>query len=224
MTAVSVHITRRDGEPLVAEGTQVAEHFAVHHRPGAEDYQPWQATHIPTGLPLPGQFWTAEHATRYAEAVAALPGDWSTADGAKAAAKETARRAFDLRRHLEEEDRKAWCNSPLPEWPTCEADATADRMARYYAMTAQAAHLRSNEVHAEHVERGDPGYDKHLADTWNASSDYGDSLGEGLWEWLVVDYRIDPEAIAERRREHQVEQRRRKAEREAQAETTGTPA
>jgi hypothetical protein len=259
MTAVSVHIARRDGESLVVEGAQVAEHFAVHRHPGAEDFQPWQATHLPTGLPLPGRFWAAEHATRYAEAVAALPGDWSTPDGAKAAAKEHAPRAFDLRRQLEEESRKAWCNSPLPEWPTCEADATADRMARYYAMTAQAAHLRSGEVHAEHVERGEPGYDKHLADTWNASSmfvtewavlrllralaehapeaadevaadlwsalEYGD-MGESLWEWLVVDYRIDPDAIAERRRQHQEERQRKKAEAQATAaaEPTGTPA
>jgi hypothetical protein len=146
-------------------------------------------------------------------------------------------------------DRKAWCNSPPPSWPTDEDGATADAMARYYAMTAQDAMLRSSEVFAEHVGRDDPGYEDHLRDTWRASAafvsewaalrllrgliehtperadevardlwsalEFGDSLGECLWEWLVVDYRIDPAAIAEDRRQRKEKSERKKVEREA---------
>jgi hypothetical protein len=101
-------------------------------------------------------------------------------------------------------------------YPEREEDATADCMARNFAVLGHANHCRMLDG-ADDTERHEAvalvvssygfvyllrefaAVDKDRADAaardlWSAW-DAGDSLGEWLWEWLKSDYGIDPEAV-----------------------------
>ena len=102
-------------------------------------------------------------------------------------------------------------------YPEREEEATADRIARNFAVLGHANHRRMYDADAN--ERNDAvatvvnmyGFvyllrefaevDKDRADAaardlWSAW-DAGDSLGEWLWEWLSSDYGIDPAAVTQ---------------------------
>lgn len=101
-------------------------------------------------------------------------------------------------------------------YPRTEDEATADRLARNFAVLGHANHRRVFEVEDAnerrdaiatvvhlygfvHLLREFAAVDKDRADAaakelWSAW-DAGDSLGEFLWEWLE-DYGIDPQAVS----------------------------
>lgn len=225
--------TRTGADPITIEDAVPAgDHFAVHRAPEHRPIEPWQVTHRPSGLRLPGWFWTAEHAAAYAADLAELPGDWSTTDGARAAGEAYADAIRWLVDHHQKADRAAWRTSPLPEWPAGgDTDPTADLLARLYAVAAWRTSRDVEDAIAVQCRtaRDDPSYqektgavtaaaqqytsywaiarllraliehapgqaDHVAADLWLAL-DAGDSLDELLWEWLVVEYRINADAI-----------------------------
>lgn len=240
---ITVALRRPDSdEPLATVSAYpVGEFFAVHRNPAGTRLCPWQVTHHPSGLGIRGSFWTAEQATAYAEAVEATPGDWSTTDGARAAAQTNRDTLIELAVTHTGADRKAWCVARPPEWPSTAqagedtAPPTADHMARWYAVEAQRVQRRSRAActasatlnrqpdaseadklaaavaHMDEVDRFTdawsiayllraliehaPAAADEIAGRLWSELDYGDTLGEHLWDWLVVDYRIDADAI-----------------------------
>jgi hypothetical protein len=256
---VAVELKWSDGHAKTVEAVPVGEWFAVHAEwrddaPRAAGERAWQAVHVGTGTCFPGRFWTQAGATAWAEGVAGLA-DWSSTDleEIRRVASGVAEPAVAAGESAREIDRAAYFTSPRPAWPTDAADATADRMARYYAVHAMFASQRALAAHGLiAMDRGMP----TAVDSARASSAFvdawavarllralqehapaaADAVAADMWEALesgdtlhenawewLAEYRIDPDAVARDFREAEVKRRAASAATTAQPDGTPSP-